>query len=55
MNILNEKSLTAEEKAVVEAMRLGAKVDVTFHQLKGIEEVDERMNLFSEFEVDKIS
>lgn len=43
----NEKTITDEELAVVEAMRLGANVDVSFHSLKELIQVDERMNLFA--------
>lgn len=39
--------ITEEEKAVVEAMRRGARVDVSFHKLKHLIQVDERMDLFA--------
>lgn len=40
-------NLTDEELAVVQAMRLGANIDINFHQLTEINEVDERMDLFA--------
>lgn len=42
--------LTNEQKAVVDAMEAGAKVDVILHNAKELSEVDEVMNLFKEFE-----
>lgn len=44
----NEKFITDEELAVVEAMRAGADVDVSFHRLKELIQVDERMDLFAD-------
>lgn len=44
--------LTAEEKAVVEAMRLGADLEIRFHTLNELEEVDDRLELFSDFKTD---
>lgn len=43
-----EYLLTDKEKAVVEAMRLGADVAINFHGLEEIHEVDDRMNLFAD-------
>lgn len=43
-------NLTDEEKAVVEAMRLGARIDISFFQLTELDEVDKRMNLFIDIE-----
>ena len=43
----NEKMITDEELAVVKAMRLGADVNVSFHRLKDLAQVDERMDLFA--------
>lgn len=51
----NEKFITDEELAVVEAMRSGAKIDVVFHDLTEINQVDGRMNLFSAFPKDGFS
>lgn len=45
----NEKMITDEELAVVEAMRLGADLDISFHFLEEIDQVDQRMNLFADF------
>lgn len=42
-----EYMLTDEEKAVVEAMRLGAEINVSFYSLKELKEVDERIELFA--------
>lgn len=42
--------LSDEEKAVVNAMRKGAKIRVHIHKMKAVEEVDDIMNLFSRFE-----
>lgn len=51
----NEKMITDEELAVVEAMRAGAEIDVIFHGLTEIDQVDGRMNLFSAFPKDGFS
>ena len=48
-----EKHLTDEEMAVVEAMRMGAKVDVVFYKTESLEQLDERMDIFSEFEAER--
>ena len=48
-----EKHLTDEEMAVVEAMRKGAKVDVMFYKTESLERLDERMDIFSEFEAER--
>lgn len=48
-----EKYLTDEEKAVVEAMRKGAKVDVMFYKTESLEQLDERIDIFSEFEAER--
>ena len=48
-----EKHLTDEEMAVVEAMRMGAKVDVMFYKTESLEQLDERMDIFSEFEAER--
>ena len=45
----NEKFITDEELAVVEAMRLGADVDINFHNLEELDQVDEGVNLFADF------
>lgn len=45
----NEKMITDEELAVVKAMRLGADVDINFHNLEELNQVDEGMNLFADF------
>lgn len=42
-----EKHLTDEEMAVVEAMRMGADVDLNFYHIESLEEKDERMDIFS--------
>lgn len=44
----NEKMITDEELAVVEAIRVGADVSVSFHRLDQLIQVDERMDLFAE-------
>lgn len=41
--------LTTKERAVVEAMRLGADLEIRFHTLNELEEVDERLEFFSDF------
>lgn len=51
----NEKFITDEELAVVEAMRTGADVDVSFHRLKELIQVDERMDLFADIPKDGFS
>lgn len=48
-----EKHLTDEEMAVVEAMRMGAKIDVIFYKTESLEQLDERMDIFSEFEAER--
>lgn len=48
-----EKHLTDEEMAVVEAMRMGAKVDVMFYKTDSLEQLDERMDIFSKFEAER--
>ena len=48
-----EKYLTDEEMAVVEAMRMGAKIDVIFYRTESLEQLDERMDIFSEFEAER--
>lgn len=48
-----EKHLTDEEMAVIEAMRMGAKVDVIFYRTESLEQLDERMDIFSEFEAER--
>ena len=45
--------LTDEETAVVNAMRMGAKVDVVFYKTDGLEQLDERMDIFSKFEAER--
>lgn len=45
-----EMFLTAEEAAVVDAMRMGAKVDIYFFKLDNLDEVEERMSLFGKLE-----
>lgn len=48
-----EKHLNDEEMAVVEAMRMGAKIDVIFYKTESLEQLDERMDIFSEFEAER--
>ena len=45
--------LTDEETAVINAMRKGAKVDVMFYKTESLEQLDERMDIFSEFEAER--
>lgn len=45
--------LTDEETAVINAMRMGAKVDVMFYKTESLEQLDERMDIFSEFEAER--
>ena len=45
--------LTDEETAVINAMRLGAKVDVVFYKTESLEQLDERMDIFSELEAER--
>lgn len=45
--------LTDEETAVINAMRMGAKVDVMFYKTDNLEQLDERMDIFSEFEAER--
>jgi hypothetical protein len=48
---ITEMWLTNEEKAVVEAMRKGADVQITLSRAKDVEEVDSVMNLFSGMDI----
>ena len=45
--------LTDEETAVINAMRMGGKVDVVFYKTESLEQLDERMDIFSEFEAER--
>ena len=42
--------LSDEEAAVINAMRMGAKVDIYFFKLDNLDEVEERMSLFGKLE-----
>lgn len=48
-----EKHLTDEETAVINAIRKGAKVDVMFYKTESLEQLDEIMDIFSEFEAER--
>ena len=53
MELNGSKYLTNEEMAVVKAMRKGAEVDVIFYKTESLEQLDERMDIFSEFEAER--